>query len=93
MPIRKFESVLDTLIHAAGPSAPGGGEALEVLRSQVDLRAYRVSENVLDAAMDLSDIGSPAGRQVAYDAMQLEALHTPVWIETRNSATKPWKRS
>jgi hypothetical protein len=38
--------------------------------------------------MALSDIGSPAGRQVAYDTMQLEAFHTPVWIETRNSATK-----
>lgn len=84
---RKFDSVLDALIHVARPSRPGGGEAVQILKSQVDLRAYRVSENVLNAAINLTIIGSPASRQVTYDAMRLEALHTPMWLENRNSAT------
>ena len=86
-PIRKFDSVLDTLLHGVSPSGAGGSETLELLRSQVDLRAYRILENVLDAALNLSTIGTPAGRQVVYDAMQLEALHMPMWIESRNPAT------
>lgn len=87
-PIRKFESALDTLLHAAGPSGPGSGEALDLLRSQVNLRAYRISENVCNAAMQVTMIGTVSSRQVTYDAIRLEALPTPMWLESRNSATR-----
>ncbi|MGG5812209.1 hypothetical protein [Falsiroseomonas sp. CW058] len=78
--------MLDTLMHAVVPTASNSAEALRLLKSQLDLRAYKVAENVFDAATDLSRIGSLEGRQVVYDAMRLETLQTPMWMESWNPA-------
>ncbi len=86
-PIRKFDSMLDALLSAEVAVWPGS--AVAVLREQSGLRAYRLNENVGNAAAQMCCIGSPASKQVTFALMRIKAIaETPVWFESINPGTQ-----
>lgn len=86
--IRSFDSMLDVLLFSVIDSPLGAASAAALLREQKNLRAYKLTESVCNASIQLNLIGTAAGRQVALDATRLEALFTPLWIENTNSSTR-----
>jgi len=87
-PIRRFDSLLDALL-SQGTVRPGSSSAAAILREQSGLRAYRLSENVRNAAAQMGLIGSPASKPVTYALMRIDSIAaTPVWFESVNPATR-----
>ena len=86
--IRKFDSMLDVLLLGTVVSHGGGDRpAVTLLRSQNKLYAYKVAKNVLYATMQAATIGTIEGRQVVFDAIRMEELPTPTWLESVNPST------
>ena len=82
MPIRRLDSMLDALLSVEVTVRPGSSSAVAILREQSGLRAYRLSENVGNAAAQMGCIGSPASKQVTYALMRIDGIAaTPVWFE------------
>ena len=68
---------------------PGSSSAVAILREQSGLRAYRLGENVRNAAAQMGCIGSPASKPVTYALMSIDGIAaTPVWFESVNPATR-----
>jgi hypothetical protein len=89
MPVRRFDSMLDALLSVEVTVRPGSSSAVAILREQSGLRAYRLSENVLNAAVQMGRIGSPASKPVTYALMRIDGIAaTPVWFESVNPATR-----
>jgi hypothetical protein len=70
MPIRRFDTMLDELLSVEMTVQPGSSSAAAILREQSGLRAFRLSENVRNAAAQMACIGSPASKQVTYALMR-----------------------
>lgn len=87
--IRKFDRMLDTLLSTEAAGQSGNSLAVPLLRARSRLRAYTVAESVMNAAIQASIIGTATGRQVVFDAMRIEDLPLPMWLETLNPTTGP----
>ena len=89
MPICRFDSMLDALLSAEVTVPPKSGSAIAVLREHPGLRAYKLSENIGNAAVQMVCVGNPASRQVTYSLMRIGRIAaTPVWFESVNPATR-----
>jgi hypothetical protein len=89
IPIRKFDCMLDALLSVGLAVRPGSSPAVTILREQSALRAYKLSENVGSAAVQMSLTGSPTSRQITYALMRIDDIAaTPVWFESINPATR-----
>ena len=92
MPIRKSDRMLDALLSVEVTARPGSSSAVAILQEQSGIRAYTLSENVEDAAIQMVCIGSPASRPITYALMTIEDIAAdPVWFESANSARRPRK--
>jgi hypothetical protein len=88
-PIRRFDSMLDALLSVELTMQPGSNSAVAILREQSALRAYRLSENVGSAAVQMSLTGSPTSRRITYALMRIDGIAaTPVWFEGINPSTR-----
>ena len=89
MPICRFDSMLDALLFVEVTVRPGSNSAVAILREQSGLRAYRLSENVRDAAAQMCCTGSAASRQFTYALVKIDGIAaTPVWFESVNPNTR-----
>lgn len=89
MPIRRFDNMLDALLSVELTARPGSSSAVAILREQSGLRAYRLSENVVNAAAQMCCTGSPASKQFTYALMKIDRIAaTSVWFESVNPTTR-----
>ncbi len=85
--LRSFDSMLDALLFGTTTSPAGTSPAIELLRAQKGLHAYKLADSVQNASVQIRLIGTTAGRQVVFDAMRMEELSMPLWAEGVSSAT------
>jgi hypothetical protein len=89
MPIRKFDSLLDALLSVDVAVRPVTSPGVALLKEQHGLRAYKVGENIGNAAAQMANFGTPETRQVTYSLMRIDRFAAaPVWFETMNPATR-----
>ncbi len=85
--LRSFDSMLDSLLFGTIASPIGTIPAIELLRAQKGLHAYKLAESVQNASIQLGLIGIPAGRQIVFDSIKMEDLSLPLWAESVNPTT------
>lgn len=80
--------MLDALLLGTTTSLVEPSSAIELLRAQKSLHAYKLAESLQNAAIQLGLIGTTAGRQVVFDFIRMEELSMPLWAEGVNPATR-----
>jgi hypothetical protein len=86
--LRSSDSMLDALLLGTTTSLVGPSPAIELLRAQKSLHAYKLAESLQNAAIQLGLIGTTAGRQVVFNFIRMEELSMPLWAEGVNPATR-----
>lgn len=86
--LRKFDSMLDALLFGISMPPTASVPAIQLLKAQKDLHAYKLTDSVQKASTQLGLVGTAAGRQVVFASIRMNEVLLPLWIEQMNVATR-----